>query len=69
MSDETVEIDYDQECIFRTSDNAWYLLLEYDSAYSKNNKGAFFSKKHCVLNKTEKTVTVPVWLAEKMGLI
>lgn len=68
MTTETVEIYYDQTCIFRETDAAWYVYFEFNGTYARNNVGHFMPKSKCELDEKNKIIKMPLWLAQKKGL-
>lgn len=66
---ETVDIDYDKICIFRSSDTAYCVIFDESDRDINGPKVTFLPKSQCEANENEKTITVPTSLAEKKGLV
>lgn len=67
---DTVELFYDESCPFRESDAAWCIIFDETKRSSLGGKAAtFLPKSQCEINEKDKIISIPVWLAEKKGLI
>lgn len=62
-----VTIHYDEICIFRTSDKAWAVMWG-DTRSERDKSLVFLPKSQVEVDKSNKTITLPEWLAIEKGI-
>lgn len=65
---ETVDIYYDELCIFRSTPSAYCITFGQTRAERRENI-AFIAKSISDIDDENNVITMPVWLATQKGLI